>query len=701
MPRPQAALLVDSDSKGLESLVYGFQGAGWRITACPTPETASLLVKASAARIVVIASRAEHEKVENLVRQLRARESFRTLPVLLLGSEELREGFRKHGDVDLLPLPAFVRDVLTAAQLLVGAGVTAEQKPGEEPCFEDSITVQGTLSLVRTMNGLARSGSLHLVHKGRHGEILFHEGELTAAQVGQLQGMTAVQHLLVWGDGHLELRLRPVVRRGQMHQTAQEFLQEFDRFQRDFNHAIKDIGPPGTVYLVNEDRLHRSGDSVPAEVTPVVRLCDGQRHLADLIDESPFRVLDTVRILARLVELAILTRRDPKPADASGERTPLDEFWATARITSAAQDRSEPGLAAPGILAASAVKSTATLPGRPAAGIEGGVAANPAPTQGPGNSQHPAVQTIKVSAPEPETGGTTRMKSADTGRKSTPAPGVPVVTPSQAHATHTSGAFELSKPHRKTQPRLAQTRPSVVIDTQLVDVLPAPARKPAQTPTPVLAPAPVLAPTPAPVAAPVPVPAFAPPAKTPAPVAAPVLAPAPALVAGPVSIPAFAPPAKTPAPAPTAAPATVPDSGTSVRVTGEMQIQPSRKASRVAPAPPRITVQLDASLTEEPPTPNLTAIPVAEAKKSSSGPRVVGQGGPSSPSRRPGGGKPRKPTPAGLPGAGLHRPSGSFSAVESDFFEREADLYKEQKVESFADLDEGAAAGKNRNPDRK
>jgi len=48
---------------------------------------------------------------------------------------------------------------------------------------------------------------------------------------------------------------------------------------------------------------------------------------------EPFRVLDTVRIVARLVELAILVRRDPKPeSDAKAARPPLEEFWATARI---------------------------------------------------------------------------------------------------------------------------------------------------------------------------------------------------------------------------------------------------------------------------------------------------------------------------------------------------------------------------------
>ena len=219
-------------------------------------------MKASGAQVVVAASRADHDKVHGMIKQLRGREVFRTLPVLVLGPDELRAQVRQHGQADLLPLPTFVRDVLSASQMLVANDGAIAGPPGDQPLLEDSITSQGSLSLVRTMNGLRRSGSLHLARKGRHGEILFHEGELTGAQVGPLQGMAAVQHLLVWNDGHLELRLRPVVRRGQFRRTAQEFLEEFDRFQRDYSHAIKDIGPPTAVYVVNNDRLHASTGAI-------------------------------------------------------------------------------------------------------------------------------------------------------------------------------------------------------------------------------------------------------------------------------------------------------------------------------------------------------------------------------------------------------------------------------------------------------
>jgi len=205
MSRSHAALIVDADPQGLESLVYGFQGADWRITACPVPETASLLVRASGAEIVVIASRGDHEKTHALLRHLRGQDAFRALPILVLGPEELRSTLKECGDVDLLPLPAFVRDVLTACQMLVEAGMAATQNPGDDPRYQGLVTPAGTLSLIRTMNGLARSGLLRLDHADRHGEIWFHEGELTAAQFGQLEGGPAIHNVLLWDDGTLEL----------------------------------------------------------------------------------------------------------------------------------------------------------------------------------------------------------------------------------------------------------------------------------------------------------------------------------------------------------------------------------------------------------------------------------------------------------------------------------------------------------------
>jgi hypothetical protein len=702
MSSAHAALIVDADPKGLEALVYGFQRADWRITACPTPETASLLVKASGAALVVISSRTDHDKAHNLIRQIRGKESLRTLPILLLGPQELRTELKDRADIDLLALPAYVYDVLTASHLLVGAGAMAAQRPGDELRFATSIAANTTVSLMRTMIGLGRSGQLQLKRKGRQGEILFHQGEVTGAQVGPLQGMAAVQHLLVWNDGESELHLRPVARRGQLHQTAQEFLEEFERFQRDFNHAIKDLGPLSAIYLRDEERLRLSAGDVPAEVTPVVRLCDGEHALADVIDQSPFRVLDTVRIVGRLAELGIAKRSNAQTSEAPGpQRSPIEEFWETARILAAPRPRqgttpppaspeaeSGPKAAVENVLGGgeprphrrtleigatpppngtapaesmvtgpdtSAARPTVQHPVNSPPTQPGGIGVANAPTAGTGQNG-----TAGVSASGLSTATVVPMAPMPGGMAS-PVPGpIPAVSPAPGPivvgtlGTQTSGSIDVPTGQRRGQDgQRGSNVPTIVVEAASPQAVHATAR-PAHA---------------------------APESATPA-------------------MPTSDPPAVSP----------------SSRITGELQIAPSRKTQRQAPA--RVSIQLDDSLAHPAPrvAPTATSAPtrsepdelrvtgellVAPSGKSARGPIKAERMSTSfhidpsltevpHPEAQP---ERAEPTPAAPPaGKDDHRHSGGFSAIESDFFDRESELYKEEKAESFADLEDGAKA---------
>ncbi len=329
MARTSAALLVDSDLKGLESLVYGFQGVDWRSTACPAPEMAALLVKASGADILVVAAREPYDKTLTLLRQLRSSEETRTLPLLVIGPASLRASVLDCGPIDFLPTPVFVRDVISASRIIVSLGKQAADKPGGEPIIDGTLADFGLFSIIRVMSGLLRSGVLQLARANHRGEILFSEGEIAGAQVGSLQGPPAIHRLLLWDDAKVELRLRAVTRRAQFNQRFDQVMDEAERFVRDYNHAIQGIGPTSSVYEKNDAKLKSA--TVPSEVTPVLRLCDGRRTLTDIVDDSPFRVFDTVRILTRLVDLGVLARRTPQDV-ASAPVPPLQKFWETARI---------------------------------------------------------------------------------------------------------------------------------------------------------------------------------------------------------------------------------------------------------------------------------------------------------------------------------------------------------------------------------
>ena len=334
MARTSAALLVDSDLRGLESLVCGFQGVDWRSTACPAPETALLLVKASAADILVVVAREPYDGTLRLLRQLCSNEETRALPLLVMGPASLRSSVLDCGAIAFLPTPVFVRDVITASRILVSLGTQHADAHNREPKIDGTLADFGFFSIIRVMSGLLRSGVLQVERAGRRGEILFSEGEIAAAQVGSLQGTPAIHHLLLWEDAKIELRLHAVARRSQFNGRFDQIMDEAERFVRDYAHAIKGIGPSSSVYQKSDAGLANTTGSVPSEVTPVLRLFDGRRTLTDIIDESPFRVFDTIRILTRLVDVGVLTRR--KSIGATPAPTPpLQKFWETARIEGA------------------------------------------------------------------------------------------------------------------------------------------------------------------------------------------------------------------------------------------------------------------------------------------------------------------------------------------------------------------------------
>jgi hypothetical protein len=125
-------------------------------------------------------------------------------------------------------------------------------------------------------------------------------------------------------------------------------------------------------------------------------------------------------------------------------------------------------------------------------------------------------------------------------------------------------------------------------------------------------------------------------------------------------------PASASMPQASAAPVAEPSSA---RVTGSLQVAPSGKATRDAGRRARASssFQIDPSLTAEAP---------AGGKDSPAGPS----------DSRPLGATPEQ----------RHK-SGNFSPLEKDFFEREAELYKVDNAESFADLDENRGKAENKN----
>ncbi len=642
MPRLSTALVVDSDPKGLESLGYGFQSDGCR--AVTSSDFAAADALADPVEVAVVVVREPRAAALDLLGRLRKKGG--SVALLAMGPATVREQVRAAG-VDFLPLPAFVRDVLTAGKMLVAERKVAGGANAEAD-ISGSLSDYGLVYLVRTMVGLGRSAIIQVERANRRGEVRVSGGEVTAAQVGSLQSSAAFHHLLLWEEAALEIKLRSQVRRGPINKRPEELIEEAERFLRDFAHATKDLGPTRAVFLADQSKATSAGQDVPVEVGPVVRLFDGQRTLGEVIEDSPFRVFDTLRVVSRLRDLGVLSRKDGVVPEDGASKLPLSEW-----------------LSPPPAQAIITVSETPTA-------LQGSEGAPVLPSTPPAPASAPP-----ASAATDQRGGPgTRRKSPRRDHKAT-----------LEQATLGRGGSSAAPP-------------AVAVPAAVPAAIPA---KPGPLAPAKAAPAhPRAAPAPAMAAAPAPTgradlstsgtlemkprgPLHAGPSARPAPA---VTAETPSIVVDFGADPD--PPAQaapTPPPRPAAPVARVEKHLVQTVGTVEVVATPANGIPRrplpppAAPAPPAdMSIQIDPALMEDmaaiesaPATPPPIPIAAAPQKRPPSRPRTTPV------KSRPTVPEVKRPTGK--------RPSAEFSALEADFFARESELYKEEKPESFDDLD--------------
>lgn len=322
MARSLDVTLLDSDLRGRETLGYALEGEAFRVAAFSDVREALVPISANRPAVILVVIRESIDHGLDQLNALRSHPATQGIPVLAIGPTPLRPEVQSLGTIDFLPLPCFVRDTLTACRLL---GSTATGPDGTE--VHGSLSDFGFFFVVRTMMGLGRSGVVTLARANRQGEVRFLGGEVVSAVVGSLQGQPALHQLLLWDEAALEIKFKTVARRGQSFKKGDELLDETERFLRDFTHATKDLGTVSSLFVQEPAQAAAEANAIAPEILPVLRLFDGHRTLGDVLEDSPFRVFDTLRIVSRLAETAVIRRKAIEKPSVGDQRKPPLEKW--------------------------------------------------------------------------------------------------------------------------------------------------------------------------------------------------------------------------------------------------------------------------------------------------------------------------------------------------------------------------------------
>jgi hypothetical protein len=307
MPGLSKVIVLDPDARASRQVRLGFEREGVPVTALPT-DAAGLDLPGSDTGLVVVGG-GDGQALE-LIRGARKWLDGQNVdaPLVFAGRGVLRSDAEAAGADEVVLRPAYLRDVVTIGRLLRGVPAASRSH-----LVGSLVELTGVFTLVRAFAALGRSATLTLVRGLRRGEIRFYHGEVTSAQVGMIHGQAALHQLLLWTDARFDYHHEDVVRRHQIPLSHHELFADAGGFlegMRDSSGALS----PSMVLEQDLPRVQSFGKQIPTEVYGVLRMFDGYRVLADVLEDSPYRVFETLRVAQRAIEAGLLRVVDkPRP----------------------------------------------------------------------------------------------------------------------------------------------------------------------------------------------------------------------------------------------------------------------------------------------------------------------------------------------------------------------------------------------------
>ena len=312
--RPSAALyagvvLYDAGSKSRDTLTFGFEREDFEVFSTEQPAEALSLLQVSGAPILAISvgpDPAARVEALSFIGDLRDRADKKNVVVVVLAQRELREDALRAGADEFVAWPAFIRDAVTLARLALA---NRPEGGGVSGLLED----YEVYFLVRALAAAGRSAVVELERAGHKGSLHFARGELVAARVGRLAGVAAFHHLLLWGQATLKLHFASPPGERKIHAPVDELLQTGVRFVEEFERLAVRVGGPQATFERRADKTKLDDPTlkVPTEVRRFAETVVSGATLVDLVESSPFKPFDTIKVCYRLLEVGIVSKRDP------------------------------------------------------------------------------------------------------------------------------------------------------------------------------------------------------------------------------------------------------------------------------------------------------------------------------------------------------------------------------------------------------
>jgi DNA-binding response OmpR family regulator len=322
----QKLLLVDADPRSVRVLEVSLKKAGYSVTTAADGLDALAKIESMTPDLVLSDTRLPKLDGYTLVRRLKERPEWASIPVVLLTSQKsIEDKIRglELGVEDYLTKPIFVRELIARVNLLL-AKRTQENIAANRSStsgrtrFSGSTQDMAVVDLLQTFEVSRKSGVVHLRGGAQDARIYFRDGKVVDAELGRLRGEEAIYRALIWNEAAFEVEFKAVGNEDIVEGSTQAVLMEGMRRVDEWGRLCEQLPPLSTVFEIDHEELLERLNEIPDELNGILRLFDSARALSDVVDDSPFEDLSTLSTISKLYfEGLLVPHRAPSADDVA------------------------------------------------------------------------------------------------------------------------------------------------------------------------------------------------------------------------------------------------------------------------------------------------------------------------------------------------------------------------------------------------
>ncbi len=322
----QNLLIVDGDARNRRVLEVSLRKAGFSITAASTGEEALEFLEHAEPDLLISDTRLPGLDGFELCTKMKEHDRWRNIPFIFLTSEKSVEDKVRGlelGVEDYLTKPIYIKEITTRVTMLLQRKQheRLERRDTARTKFTGRLADMAVVDLLQTIEISRKSGVISFMTALGESTVWFRDGSVIDAEMGRLQGESAIYRLLSLGDGEFELEFKAINRSQQIHSNTQALLMEGMRRVDEWGRLLEQLPPLDALLVVDGQTYADRHADLSSEHAAVLRRFDGRRNILDVVDDAGIDDLEALEAISQFFFEGLLTPAEDS-VETSGDDLP-------------------------------------------------------------------------------------------------------------------------------------------------------------------------------------------------------------------------------------------------------------------------------------------------------------------------------------------------------------------------------------------